>query len=343
MFLTTLLKRVKNNFFLLKITRSSFFLFIGLYLSLFLNSCILNYSNSSNSNNKITKIVTIGYQPLGSPILLKNLGNLEKRLTEIGIDVRWIKYNSGPPIIEAMAKNQVDLGYVGDVPALLAQIKDLPIVYLANELPEPQTLGILVHKNSSIKTLTDLKNKKITVVKGSSAHYMLIRALMSVRLTLENIELVYLSAEKGQKAFLKKEVNAWAGWDPFLAELEEKIPVRIITNAEGFAENTSFYLANYNLINNYHEAIKPIIEELQKVGKWSKNNPESVAKILSLETGIKLATAKKIVERSNYEILPIQDRAIEEQQRIADIFYRLGIFSKQIKVENIVWKGKINN
>ncbi len=60
------------------------------------------------------------------------------------------------------------------------------------------------------------------------------------------------------------------------------------------------------------------------------------------ETGLNISTTRRIIGRNIYETLPIQDRAIEEKQRIADIFFRLGIFSKQLRVEDNVCKGSLN-
>jgi len=41
-------------------------------------------------------------------------------------------------------------------------------------------------------------------------------------------------------------------------------------------------------------------------------------------------------------LLPIQDRAVEEQQRIAEIFFRLGLLPEPIWVEDVIWKQKLD-
>ncbi len=335
-----------NIYFLL--TRSNrilLYFVVSFNLSLALSSCgPTNIKNPTDITRKeeTTTIIRIGYQPHGSILLLKNLGNLEKRLAKIGVIAEWKKYSSGPPIISAMGKGEVDLGYAGDVPALLAQIENLPFVYVANDLPVPTMMVILVSEESSIKNLADLKGKKITFIEGSSGHYMLIQALISAGLTLDEVKVAPLSASEGKIAFENGKVDVWVGWDPYWAELEEKMPVRILTNGEGIADNTNFYLATRSLVENNYALVKIFIEELQKTGEWAANNSEDVAKFLAQEAGLEISTARKIVRRNIFEVLPIQDRAIEEQQRIADIFFRLGIFPKQVRVEDMVWKGRLN-
>ena len=313
-------------------------------LTLVLSSCSTeNFKEATEigKNQPTTTVIRIGYQPASPLVLLENLGNLEKRLAKIGAKVEWKKYNSGPPIIAAMGKGEVDLGYVGDVPALLAQIQNIPIVYVANEIAVPTTIAILVPKDSPIKNLKDLKGKKITLVEGSSAQYTLVQALIIAGLTLDDIEFVALSTSEGKRAFKNGKVDVWIGWDPEIAELEEQMSVRLLTDGEGMADHISFYIATRSFVENNDSLVRIFIEEVQKTSKWATNNQEDVAKILVEETALDISTTRKIVGRNIYETLPIQDRAIEEQQRIADLFFRLGIFSQQIRVENNVWKGSL--
>jgi sulfonate transport system substrate-binding protein len=58
---------------------------------------------------------------------------------------------------------------------------------------------------------------------------------------------------------------------------------------------------------------------------------------------MKASTALNITKSRRYDALPIQDRAIEEQQRIAEIFFRLGLLPKRIWVEDAVWKLGLGN
>lgn len=314
-------------------------------LSLALGSC--NSSPNSNSSPtssgdgtaKVT-VVRIGHQPHGAPLLLKATGTLEKRLAPMGVSVEWVEFPAGPPIMAAMGEGKVDMGMAGEVPPLFAQANGLPIVYVANEQPVPELMGILVRKNSPIKTLADLKGKKITVTKASVGHYMLVQALSRVGLTLEDVQVVYLPPPEGQEAFRRGEVDVWVGWSPFLAALEESMPVRLLANGDGLTKNTDFYFATRSFASSNYDIVKVAIEEMRQVGIWATKNPEEAAKIIAAKNNMKLATALKMTKMNYYGAQPIQDRAIEEQQRIADTFFRLGLLPKQIRVEDVVWKGR---
>jgi sulfonate transport system substrate-binding protein len=314
---------------------------VGLCLSLVLGSCVpYNSLNSvvTATENQPPEVVRIGYQPHGAPPLLKVRGTLEKHLAPMGVSVEWTEFAAGAPIMAAMGEGKIDIGQVGAVPALFAQADGVPFVYIANEPPAPTRVGIVVRRDSPIQTLADLKGKKIAFTKASSAHYLVSQALIKAGLRFEDVQGIYLPPREGLVALERKEVDAWAGWDPFFAEVEDRMPVRILTNGDGLTQGINFYVATNDFTSNHFDIVKIVIEQMRQVGIWSNQNPPSAAKIIARQTGLKLSTALKISERRRYEAQPIQEQAIEEQQRIAETFFRLGLLSKRIWVEDAVWK-----
>lgn len=321
-----------------------FFLFAAsLCLSLVLFSCTSNPSLHSTthtdySHSTPTNVIRIGHQPQGTLLYLKARGNLEKRLAPMGISVQWTEFPAGSPILAAMGEGKIDLGYGGVAPPIFAQANGVSFVYLANDSPLPGSIGILVPKASSIRTLADLKGKKIAATKTSAGQYLLIRALIKGGLTLEDVEFVDLPPAKGQEALKQGTVDAWVGWHPFLAELQDSMPVRLLTNAEGLMNDRNFYFAASAFANDHADLIKIVMAEAQKIGLWAINSPQDAAKILAASTGLNITTALTTTKSRRYEVLPLQDRAIEEQQRIAETFFRLGLLPKRIWVEDAVWK-----
>lgn len=286
------------------------------------------------------KVLRIGHQPHGAPPLLKKRGTLEKRLATKGVAVEWIQFPAGPPIMAALGDGKIDLGMAGEVPPLFAQANGVPLVYVANERAVPEVIAILVSADSPIQDLASLKGKKIAVTKASAGHYLLIQALNKAGLKLKDVDPVYLSPPDGQAAFKRQEVEAWVGWDPFFAVLQEEIPVRILTTGAGLTKNMNFYFSTRSFARNHYDLLKTVIEEMRAVGMWVPTHQQEAAEILAASTGLKVTTAQKVIERAGYEAQPIQDQAIEEQQRIADTFFRLGLLPKQIRVEDAVWKGE---
>src|SRR6202050_904116 len=122
-------------------------------------------------------VIRIGYQKYGTLVLLKARGSLEKRLAPLHIEVQWTEFPAGPQLLEGLNVGSIDFGTVGEAPPIFAQAAGADLVYVANEPPASAGEAILVPKNSPIKSVADLKGKKVALNKGSNVHFLLVKLL----------------------------------------------------------------------------------------------------------------------------------------------------------------------
>ncbi|WP_193200074.1 sulfonate ABC transporter substrate-binding protein [Nostoc sp. MG11] len=309
----------------------------GLCVSLLFAACTANNPSNTttvsanNSNQTKASVVRIGYQK--SAILLKSKGLLEKRLQPEGVSVEWIEFPAGPQLLEAMNVGSIDLGHTGESPPIFAQAADAAITYIAGIAPSPASSAILVPKNSAIKTVNDLKGKKIAFQKGSSAHYMLVQILETYGLKYSDIQPIYLPPADARAAFVKGSIDAWAIWDPFYAAAEKSADSRVLIDGIGINRQGGYYLASKNFANQQSETIKVILEEIQNLEQWSDQNRNEVAATLSPILGIDLETMQKSTNRKKFGITPVTQELITLQQQVADKFYELKLIPKQINVK----------
>src|SRR3954454_818875 len=94
------------------------------------------------------KEIRIGYQKNGVLVIARQQATLEKHFSSQGVDVKWVEFSSGPPMLEAMNVGSVDYGAVGDSPPIFAQSAGAAIVYAAGQ-PITNGQGLLVQSNSS--------------------------------------------------------------------------------------------------------------------------------------------------------------------------------------------------
>src|SRR5262249_24596149 len=187
------------------------------------------------------KEIRIGYQKNGVLVITRQQAVLENHFAPQGIEVKWIEFSSGPPMMEAMNVGSVDYGAVGDSPPVFAQAAGAAIVYAAGQ-PITNGQGILVPKDSAIRTLADLKGRGIGFTKGSSAHNIVVQALEKVGLAYADITPVYLTPPDAGPAFASGGIDAWAIWDPYFAIGETKQNGRILINAHAITKTNSFYI-----------------------------------------------------------------------------------------------------
>src|SRR6476659_9443852 len=157
-----------------------------------------------------------------------------------------------------MSTGSVDFGAVGDTPPIFAQAANANIVYVAGS-PITNGQGILVPANSSIRTIADLRGKRIGFAKGTSAHNVLIATLEKAGLSYEDITPVYLSPPDAGPAFANGSIEAWAIWDPYFAIGETKQGGRILINAREVTKTNSFYIANREFAKTHGGILQQIV------------------------------------------------------------------------------------
>ncbi|WP_315742159.1 MULTISPECIES: sulfonate ABC transporter substrate-binding protein [unclassified Bradyrhizobium] len=284
------------------------------------------------------KVIRIGFQKYGNLILLKGKGWLEKKLQPLGYGVEWKEFPSGPPLLEALNVGSIDFGHAGETPPIFAQAAGAPFVYVAHEPPAPEGEAILVPKDSPIKTVAELKGKKVALNKGSNVHYLLVRALEKAGLKYTDIETVFLAPADARAAFERGSVDAWVIWDPFQAAAEVATNARTLTNGSNLAPNHQFYLATRKFSDGNPQVIDAVIASIAELDDWAKTRVTDVAAELSPGIGIPAPILEIALKRQSYGVKPLDESVVAEQQRIADTFFYLGLIPKSIAVATVVRK-----
>ena len=278
--------------------------------------------------------VRIGYQKYGTLTLLKGRGTLEKRLAEQGVGVKWTEFPAGPVLLEGLNVGSIDFGTVGEAPPIFAQAAGANLVYVGNEPASPASEAIVVPKGSSLRTLADLKGKKIALNKGSNVHYLLLKALEKAGVAYADIQPVFLPPADARAAFERGSVDAWAIWDPFLAAAEKQLGARVLADGKGLVANYQFYLASRTYAEKHPEILRIVLDEVARVDDWGRNNPEEVAAILSAQTGLSKDVVALAASRYAYGVKPVSVDVIASQQRVADAFSSLKLIPKPIVVKD---------
>jgi len=294
-----------------------------------------NIAHAQNSAAK--SVLRIGYQKYGTLTVLKGNASLEKRLAPLGVEVKWIEFPAGPQLLEGLNVGSVDFGTTGEAPPIFAQAAGADLLYVGNEPAAPAGEAIVVPKGSALKSVADLKGKKIVLNKGSNVHYLLVKLLEKAGLAYKDVEVVFLAPADARAAFERGSVDAWAIWDPFLAAAEKQLGARVLADGKGAVSNHQFYLASRSYAQKHPAIISLILEEIGKTGDWSAKNIKATAAILSVQIGLEPSIVELSVGRFSYGVKPLSEAVIQEQQSIADTFADLKLIPKRISVRDAVW------
>jgi sulfonate transport system substrate-binding protein len=303
-----------------------------LVLSILLSAC-----GQEKQTTAKTQEVHIGYQKNGTTLTVKNNQELQKELEKEGYKVTWSEFNTGSSILEALNAGSIDFAGAGDIPSIFALSKGSDFKYIASAPSSPTSQGILVSKDSQIKSLKDLKGKKIAFNKASIAQYLLTRSLASVGLSENDVIPVYLNPPDASVAFEQGKVDAWVVWDPYLTVAESKGNVILDTPNVPYR---SFFFTRSTFAKDHPDIVKTFIKYTEKAGKEIDNNPSNAAKLLEKETNIPKQTWEKVLKKGKSTIQYMDKKTIQDLQVQSDDLLKIGLTNKTVKIQDFVWYPK---
>jgi sulfonate transport system substrate-binding protein len=157
------------------------------------------------------------YNPVS--MILKQKRLLEKEFAKEGISIVWVQSAGSNKALEFLNAGSIDFGSTAGSAALVARINGNPIksIYVYSR---PEWTALVTTKDSPIKTIADLRGKRVAVTRGTDPHIFLVRALLGAGLSEKDITPVLLQHADGKTALIRGDVDAWAGLDPMMAQAE---------------------------------------------------------------------------------------------------------------------------
>jgi sulfonate transport system substrate-binding protein len=283
------------------------------------------------------KVVRMGHQKVGAFTLLKASGMLEEKLKPLGYTVTWTEA-SGPQLLEGLNTGVVDFGHSGDAPPIFAQAAGGQFLYIGYAPDSPKSEAILVQKDSTIKTVADLKGKKIGLNKGSNVQYFLVRALAKAGLKYTDVELVFLPPAGGRAAFEKGAIDAWAIWEPYRTAAETALSARTLTDGVGLVANNDLFFVSKSFAQANPQLIDVVLGATRDVFAQAAKDIPGTAKTFSAIAGFSQSVMETVLSDRGFDVHPMSQDAIAEQQSVADSFKALGLIPVAIKVSDAVYK-----
>ncbi len=227
------------------------------------------------------------YSP--ASLVLKRFGWLEDSFKPAGTDVKWVLSAGSNRALEYLNAGSIDIGSSAGLAALLARANGNPIraPYIFSR---PEWTALVVRKDSPIRSVADLKGKKVAATKGTDPYLFLLRALKQAGLKRSDIEHVALQHADGRAALEQGRVDAWAGLDPLMAASELESGSRLIYRNVAF--NTYGFLnVREEFLAQRPEETARVIAAYEKARRWIQANPSEAARILSEEAKVSLPVA----------------------------------------------------
>jgi sulfonate transport system substrate-binding protein len=288
------------------------------------------------AENKVLRIAS--QKGAGILLVLKERRTLEHKLKPLGWSVTWTEFQAGPQLLESLNAGATDFGLVGEGPPIFAQAAHADIVYVGGEVPSPKTEAIIVPKDSVIRSIADLKGKRVAVNKGSDVNYLLIRALETNKLAYTDIVPAYLAPADARAAFESGAIDAWVIWDPYYASAAISLGARTIADGTGLAANAGYYMSRRQIAEHSPQVIEAALAAINEIDNWAKTHQQAYATELAISLAIAPDVCALWVARSKFGVKPIDTAILAEQQKVADSFAKVDLIPTRIDVNDAIWR-----
>jgi len=287
-----------------------------------------------------TKTVKIGYLPISASLPLY-IG-VEKGYFE-GIDVELVKLQSTNQLVDGLISNNVDTVIaVASQPLLSAESLQPGSfkVFTLSALKEDSGFeGLLVKKDSDIKKLSDLENKKIGVFPGSTAKTFLKLFLDKEGVKTENIEYIPLTPPNQIGALSSGSIDALFAYEPTKTIALSK-GIAVILDEPVFSRiQNPFYIGvsafSKRFVENDPDAAEKVKDGLYRSIDFMRQNERESKLILTKYTSL----TEDLALKSPYMSVMLKLNEIDKTQfqELIDLLLEQELIHQKIKVDTILY------
>lgn len=252
--------------------------------------------------------------------------------------VEWVDIPGGAMVLEAFASASLDYAFMSPVLPLFASAAGNPLVLIASYQGEQNRSVLIVKRDSGIRTLADLKGKRISFVRATDTHYLVLNLLRDNGLSLADIQARPMPARDALVAFQNGHLDAIvAGGIGALQALTQM-------DGQVLDEASRYQCGNYLIATSARVLEQPgkqaqiadFLERERATWDWVERNPEAWAGRNEALTGIsRTLYLQQFNQRQRpCRLLPVSEENIAAQQRIADLFHDSGLLRQPLTVRD---------
>ena len=243
--------------------------------------------------------------------------------------IDWRELNNGVLHIEAIHGDALDLGSGSEIPAVFAARQKASVRFVAVTHEDLNNQATLARGDTDIRTLADLKGRRVGYVRATTSHYYLARQLAEAGLSFADIQATALTPADGLSAFARGDLDAWAiyGYNGQIARTRHG--ARVIKTGVGYLSGNFPIYANPRTLDDARRgaAIGDLLQRLQRSFAWINGNFLAYARAQSAETRVPVGDLVELFNRrsGDYSLAGVDDAVVRSHQQVADTFRQLGV------------------
>ncbi|MEI7613016.1 MAG: ABC transporter substrate-binding protein [Betaproteobacteria bacterium] len=296
----------------------------------FLSSALLLTGIAHAANPVVLKIGDQNYYNIRASV------ELSKALDGAPYKVEWAQFQSAAPLAEALDAGAIDIGFLGDSGFLFLAAKSPNAKLIGITRQNPNTVALLVSKNSTAKSIADLKGKKVAYWPGAWSQQLTLGALDKAGLPNNYVDLVKLMPLDAANALPGGSIDAFPVWEPYISQQVVKSGARVLFTADGLIPAQSAIAANAASVTNKHEAIQDFLVRLKKARAWVEANIDTYSDAWAARASLDRDVARHWLGQAKLTVAPVDAKAAKDLQTTADFLHKVNVLPSTLDVNKVI-------
>lgn len=169
---------------------------------------IAGLGSASGQSITVAEGIYLGWAPF-------YVADAKKLWAKEGLDVTPVPFAAGRLALDAIVGGRAAFGTVAETPVIFAALNNIPVRIIAHMNTHEQ---MYLTAKTEVKSLADLKGRKVGYLQGTNGHYMLYLALERAKLKMSDISPLSMSPTDMISALVKNDIDAFVWAEPHASQ-----------------------------------------------------------------------------------------------------------------------------
>lgn len=279
----------------------------------------------------------------GAFAYVKKQGVLDQELAKVNASIEWVP---GPASFtanfDAMNAGAVNASGAAVSPVVGALARGLDFrIFTVSDPANLEQAGIIVPKDSSVRSLSDLEGKRIAVNKAGHGDYIAIKALQKAGIPIDKVERVPLQPPDAAAAFASGKVDAWATFGDFWTSAIQNGAHVITTEADIDSDDVGVTGASAEVLQKNPAAFQILLRAYQDAVRHGHQNPQDLVNVFQSEGPTAISGERLELALADAKVAPIPrvptQADVQRIANVADLFFDHQVIDKALEAQNVVF------
>jgi taurine transport system substrate-binding protein len=212
------------------------------------------------------------------------------------VKTEFMTVRAGSEVMSAMAGGSLDMCNLGSSPLVVGYANGVPVslVYIYKNIIDSEVL--VVQNSANIKSLADLKGKRLGLPFNTSVHFAAMAAMKGAGLGANDVSLINMRADQIASAWSRREIDASYIWVPVAPAIVADAGTILFKtgdlNAKGIVVFDAFAVRDEFKQKN-PELVLAFLKDFEEIARTFKQNPKEVVDTMTKFLNVDEATVMR--------------------------------------------------